>query len=347
MTGAIAGGSELGLGLGLLVRHLPQPVERAARRWVYPVVLAARNRRLPLALAKGEIRGQAAAILVCGQEPWALDLPRRAFGESLRLERLGSVPLWQLSSAVAKHFPEVDMVMARLDRLSARLLFRAGDLRVPEWVDTVLTIPDDLDKMLRAHRSLKEDARLVRKYGFTAAISTSPADFDEFYESMYLPFVASRHAEMAWPTNPHSLRRIFAQGGIIWLTYEGERISGLLFGITGDTLHMWAEGTRGGDFAVVKRGAVCALFLHAIRHAKERHCRYVHFGGSKACLSDGLLRYKLKWGVEIQARPENQFHTLVRWPKWNDAVAGFLSDVQVLHQEGPKLTPVGHALACP
>jgi hypothetical protein len=330
----------MGAALVLAARYLPEPVDRAARRWVYPALVAVRNPRIELTLLKGEVRGRPASLLVGGPRPWAFDLPRRLFRHGADEIPLGEVGLWKLSSVLEKRLAEVDMVMARVDKLSARVLFPAGYLRVPEWVDTVLTVPENLDALVRSNHSLREDARLVRHHGFTSSISTASRDFEEFYHSMYLPFVNSRHAASAWPTNEDSLRKIFRQGGIIWLAHEGERVSGLLFGISGDVLHMWAEGTRGGDFGVVKRGAVCALFLHAIRHAGERNCRYVHFGGSKACLSDGLLRYKRKWGVAVQARPENQFYTLVRWSAWNDNVAVFLSDAPILHLQGSRLIAV-------
>jgi hypothetical protein len=332
--------NEIGAALVLAARYLPEPMDRAARRWVYPAFVAARNRRIDLSLLKGEIRGRSATLLVAGRRPWAFDLPRRPFGHGADEIPLGEVALWKLPSVLEKRLADVDMVMARVDKLSTRVLFPAGYLRVPEWIDTVLTVPENLDALVRSNHSLRQDARLVRNHGFTSSISTSSRDFEEFYHSMYLPFVSSRYAASAWPTNEDSLRKIFGQGGIIWLAHEGERVSGLLFGISGDVLHIWAEGTRGGDFGVVKKGAVCALFLHAIRHAGERNCRHVHFGGAKACLSDGLLRYKRKWGVAVQARPENQFYTLVRWAAWNDKVASFLSDAPVLHLQGSGLIVV-------
>lgn len=329
--------------LSLLIRHLPQSVDTALRRWCYPAVLLAKSTRVCVARIRGATRFGQASVFVAGPEPWASDLPRRMFRGSPQQSPAGETPVWKADAVFRELAEHADLVVARVDTLSSRLFFDCCYLRVPEWVDTILFVPDDLDALVRSNHSLREDMRVVRHSGLTASISRSEEDFEEFYSSMYLPFVRGRHGALAWPSNRESLFKCFRRGGLIWLMQADERVAAILFEQVGDVLHLPAEGTRNGDVSVLKNGVVSALFFHAIRHAIECGCRVVDFGGCRPCLSDGVLRYKRKWGMEVRVRPRNQFYTLIRWRRWNAAVAAFLSDVPVLHQNGCGLSAITSA----
>jgi hypothetical protein len=119
-----------------------------------------------------------------------------------------------------------------------------------------------------------------------------------------------------------------------------------VFELTGDVLSLRAYGTRDGYAGLTKKGvprnvsAASATYFHAISHAAKSGCQFVDFGGCRACLTDGLLFYKRKWGVRVRAKPANQFYTLVRWAAWNAAVATFLADLPLLHQNGSRLTAI-------
>jgi len=255
----------------------------------------------------------------------------------------GDVPVWKAHVALKELAKTVDLVVARVDTVSARLFFGAGFLRVPEWVDAVLPVPADLDALVWSRRSVREDMRVVRNNRLDASISHAEQEFEDFYSTMYTPFIQARHGNLAWISNRESLRKCFRRGGLIWLIRSGERIAGILFERNGRPLHLPAEGTRGGDPSLLKNGAISALFYHAIRHAADCRCAMVDFGGCRPCLTDGVLRYKRKWGMELRTRSMNQFCTLVCWNRWNPAVGTFLSDVPVLHQHQGRLTAIASA----
>jgi hypothetical protein len=292
---------------------------------------------------RGATRSGQVSVFVVGPEPWAGDLPRRMFRGAPQQSPAGEMPVWKADAAVSELAENADLVVVRVDTLSARLFFGPCYLRVPEWVDTILPVPDDIEALVRSNHSLREDMRIVRHNGLTATISRSDSDFDEFYSSMYLPFVRGRHGALAWPSNRESLFKCFRRGGLIWVTQAGERAAAILFERADDVLHLPAEGTRNGEVSMLKNGVVSALFYHAIRHAIECGCRIVDFGGCRPCVSDGVLRYKRKWGMEVRVRPMNQFYTLVRWRRWNTGLATFLSDVPVLHENGRGLSAITSA----
>jgi hypothetical protein len=323
-----------------LIHRLPRPLDHALRMWCYPAVLLARNIHIQLTQLRGTTRTGEAAVLVAGPDPWASDLARRLFKEAPQQSQVGMVPVWKVSSVLDKMGRDFDLVFARLDKLTARLFFPSNCLRVPEWVDTGRDLPNNPAVLLRSSESLTRDIRVARQNGLETSFSERPEDLEEFYRSMYVPFTRWRHGSMAWYANRQTLRHQLRRGGLIWLSCGGERVAGLVFEVTGRALGTRAYGTRAGYAGATKKGAASALYFHAIKHAISSGCEFLDLGGCHASLSDGLMLYKRKWGVGIRVRPGNQFYTLVRWPAWNRAVATFLADVPLLHQNGDRLIGV-------
>ena len=330
-----------------LFRHIPRsldgilyPVDRALRMSCYPAVLAAQNLLVRLTSMDGATRTGRANLLVAGPDPWAHELPHRIFVSPPKQRRLETIPGWQLHSRLQKMEQDFDLVFARVDKIAERMFFPSTYLRVPEWVDTGLPLPDDPTSLLRASESLARDIRVAQRNGLETSVSGLLDDFQEFYHSMYVPFIHARHGAVARPRNEISFRNCFRRGGLIWLTRGGERLAGLVFEVTRDGLSIRGHATRDGYAGLTKRGAASALYFHAIRHARERGCRFLDFGGCAGCLTDGVLHYKRKWGVQVRIRPTNQFYTLVRWAAWNTAVAAFLTELPLVHQSGNRLTAI-------
>ena len=331
----------------VLFRYVPRqldgilrPIDAALRVSCYSAVLLARNLLVRLTCMEGATRTGCARVLVAGPDPLAYDLPRRLFSSSPKQTVIGMTPLWRLNSMLEKTERDFDLVLARVDKLAARSFFPSTYLRMPELIDTGRALPDNPASLLRASESLTRDIRVARQNGLETSFSGLLDDFEEFYRSMYIPFTRTRHGAAARLRNEISLRNCFRRGGLIWLTRGGERLAGLVFELTGDALRTSAYGTRDGYAGLTKKGVASALYFHAIRHAIEHGRRFLDLGGCRACLNDGVLLYKRKWGVRVRPRTANQFYTLIRWAAWNPAVATFFADLPVLHQAGSRLTAI-------
>ena len=53
----------------------------------------------------------------------------------------------------------------------------------------------DLKTLTRAHGSLHEDMRVVRRNGLQPRITHDDAEFDAFYRNDYVPYARTRHGE--------------------------------------------------------------------------------------------------------------------------------------------------------
>ncbi|GJL61067.1 MAG: hypothetical protein NPIRA03_39240 [Nitrospirales bacterium] len=314
-----------------LYEHAPDSLDDAARRcapWVLPWVAL----RVPVAILRGPSRHseRPGTIVVAGLQPWADYLPRRFFACAPRREVLGAVPVWALPSFLNRLAANVDIIIARVDRVSARLFFEDGYLGVPESIGCRLSLPVDFDKLAHASRSVMEDLGTLRREGFTMEVSHKEADCEAFYSSMYLPFVQKRHGEFAVIHNVHQLRRKFRRGGLIWLRRGDHSIAAALFEQEGDVFRGVALGTAGGDLTLMKQGALAALYIFEIQCAQDGGCASIDFGGTPPILNDGLLRFKRKWGVQLMDEPQTPYDYLVRWERPNEQVLDFLADVPLI-----------------
>jgi GNAT acetyltransferase-like protein len=296
-----------------------------------------RNRSMPVSRLEGPTRTGRAAVLLAGSSHTAELLTRRLFAGEVQTSHLATVPVWRVDSYLRKRAREGELIMICVGKLSAGLFFRPDCLRVPDAIDVGLKVPEEIETLWRSNHSLKEDIRLVNRGGMQMSLSQTEADFDLFYRTMYLPFIAGRHGDMARPRDENWLRAAFLRGGIIWVVRGEEKLAGVVMEIADGALHLWTLATRDGDPGLMKKGALAALYLYAIRHARDEGCSYVDFGSCRAFLADGILRYKRKWGMEVRPRPDNQNLVLIRWPEWNDAVSGFLADASLVHQDGQAL----------
>jgi hypothetical protein len=314
-----------------LYEHAPAGLDDVAKRcapWVLPWVAL----RLPVAILRGPTRHskRSGIIVVAGLQPWADYLPRRFFAGAPRREVVGAVPVWALPSFLKHLAVDADLIVARVDRISARLFFEDGYLVVPESIGCRLLLPVDFDKLAQASLSVKEDLGTLRREGFTMEVSHREADCEAFYSSMYLPFVQKRHGEFAVIHNVHQLRRKFRRGGLIWLRRGDHRIAAALFEREGDVFRGVALGTTGGDLSLMKQGALAALYIFEIKCAQEGRCASIDFGGTPPILNDGLLRFKRKWGVQLMNEHQTPYEYLVRWERPNEQVLDFLADVPLI-----------------
>jgi len=321
-----------------LYAHLPEFAADAMGRGL-PYLLPCRSLRVPVAIWHGTscLDGHPASVIVAGDEPWVDYLADRVFIGHPRREAIDTVPLWALSHALKRLRTAADLTIARVDRLSARLFLDGDYLAVPEWIGSWRAVPDDAAKLARDSHSIEEDLRKIRREGFTAEVSHAEADFDMFYRTMYVPFMSNRHGKHAVIRNVHQLHKWFRHGGLVWVRRRDQRLAGSLLQRREDVVYKRAIGTADGDWAPAKAGALAALYYYELQYARTQGCARVDFGGSRASLTDGLLRFKRKWGVRIVDEPHFRYDFLVHWNRLDARSVAFLAQTPLIFRRRGEL----------
>jgi hypothetical protein len=233
-----------------------------------------------------------------------------------------------------------DLTIVRADRLSAQKFFGKDYLAVPEWIDMRLAVPGDLDELVRSNRSIREDMRLVRKHKLQPLVTEGEERFDEFYDSMYVPFSRARHGAMAIIKGRQELRRYIRKGGILWVIRDNQPLAGVLYERKNDTLTLLAIGMATGELPLKKRGIMAALYYYSIAHARQLGCAEVDFRAARPSLHDGLLRYKRKWGNALCDNSNSYYDLLVRWNSVNGVVKDFLSHTGLIFRDEGRLSAI-------
>lgn len=297
-------------------------------------------RRVPLVLMKGPTLpdGRPGTLLTAGSEPWIGYLPNCFFSSEPDCKFIASVSFRELPDYIVRFRKDVDLSIVRVNRWSARKFLGHARLTVPEWVGMKLTVPKDLEQLVRSGKSIKSDMTLVRRHGYQPVIAHNTAEFDRFYRSVYAPFSRARYGEMTYIRDSHDLRRRFSCGGVLWVEREGKRTAAALFEQKRHTLDLFALGTVNGDYALVREGALAALYYHIIKLAKDLGCTTVDFKGCRPSLHDGLLRFKKKWGTSLYVMTSCYYDLLVDWKEPNQVVREFLTHTPLIFREKGNLS---------
>lgn len=282
--------------------------------------------------------GRPGTLLTAGSEPWIGYLPHRFFRSEPDCRLIATVSFRELSGYIERFRKDVDLSIVRVNRWSARRPFGHACFSVPEWVGMKLAVPDDLEQLTRSGKSIRSDMALMRRYRYQPAIAHNAAEFDRFYHSVYAPFSLARYGEMTVIRDSHDLRRRFSSGGILWIEREGKHTAAALFERKDRTLHLLALGTLNGDYALVREGALAAIYYHIIKLAQDLGCTTVDFKGSRPSLYDGLLRYKKKWGASLYDMTSCYYDVLIGWEKPNQVVREFFTHTPLIFRERGQLS---------
>lgn len=298
--------------------------------------------RVPVAIVRGLSRsdGRPGVVVIAGVGQGIDYLVHRAFEGDPQRELMGKVPPWRLARTLKRLRTSADMSIARVDRITARFLFDSSYLAVPEWVGTLLTLPEHRNAFAAQSDSLKKELQRVLRSNFTSELTRTKKDFEAFYYTMYVPFVRKRHGEQAVVRRFYSMRRLFRHGGLFWIRQSGQRVAGLLFHQQDQTLELVALGTINGEWAPVEAGAFATLYSAFVKHAEAIGCTGVEMGGCRPSLNDGVLRYKRKWGAHLIEQRGSHYDFMVHWHHCSETVIAFLAHTPIIFRDHDGLSAV-------
>ncbi|MDO8587684.1 MAG: hypothetical protein Q7T82_11665 [Armatimonadota bacterium] len=219
--------------------------------------------------------------------------------EGPKAARVGAIPSFLAPRLASADF---DVVIIAANQYLLPLYGGERFHHIPKYVRSFLPVRDHPDAMLRsmtgeAANALRRNVRKALSAGFTCELTSDPSWFDSFYFDTYRPFVLQRFQDSAVVDDYGRLKDVFVQGFGLVLKRDTETVGGALMTVRDGVLYLFRVGMLDGDKAT-RDGASSALYYFAVLVARAWGCAGVDFGHSRPFLSDGVLRYKTKWGAK-------------------------------------------------
>jgi hypothetical protein len=236
---------------------------------------------------------------------------------------------------------QADLVVVGANLLLAGRFTNRGFYLVPKWVQLNLPITDHPDAMISrlssksAREDIKRNIRVIRERGYTCETTGDPAWFESFYHRMYKPYAINKYGETAVVHDYRKLKASFKRGRGIIIKKWDQPVAGTISLARGDTLYTKHLGILDGDEDFVRDGAVRALYYHTMVLAYEWGIKNIDFGHSRPFLSDGVLKYKLKWDMEVRDDDDAIGVFAVASPQKTELSLRFLAQNRFFHlQDG-------------
>ncbi len=282
--------------------------------------------------------------LYFGEEASLAYFSSLAYGGTPRIERVRRVYIWDIFRKIKSISNSADLVLVMVNKFFTRFLMKQGYFIIPEWVSQTLDISKPLEDTWRnlsrnEREYLRKIKACIKRFRYSYEIRYDMDMLEYFYHKIYVPFTLQRYGKLAELASLSSMRRAFRRGGLLMVKEGDTYLGGVLFIIArGEIFHIFRWGVASGDQEYLKRGVGGALYYFSIMWTKQQGYKQVDFGGSRAFLNNGILRYKKKWGATVS---NNRWLTStfgLQLLDFTDGVRDFLSNNPFIFADGNNLS---------
>lgn len=319
-------------------------VQRFLRRRLKPI-RRLRLLRISLWIVEGceATSGAPLSIFHAGRDPIDPYFARLIFGDTYHVREAGGTWIWNLSRAIRRRGRGCALAFVEIRKSDPEPLRMLEGFHIPLWLVGECDLPCP-QSILKA-TSVRSDLELIRRNELRSEITRDERHFDDFYENMYLPHVKRSHGEGAQIRSYGEVKKSFENGELLLIKQQEQVIAGLLIEYRDGVPQLQNLGARDGNRDYLRCGGVAALYYFALSALADQGHEKVGFGGSRAFLDDGVLRYKRKWGHRIVGVRGRSL--VLRILKYSPGATAFLTAHPFIHQKDGALVaavfdPSGH-----
>lgn len=260
------------------------------------LMFLARHAMLPLYMVDGEFEGEQLRALVADDGSTLDYVCEGLFPKGMRISRNGTINAFRATSLKNS---SADIVVVGTNQLFAGIYARHGFYVVPKWIRAFIPLTDHPDQMIsRFNRSARRDIKYAKDSGFVCETVTDAGWIDHFYYDIYKPYILGRFSTAN--ISPYKeVRNDYLKGAGLVIKADGEPVACAIVYKEGSIMRTPYLGLVAGKDNPASKGVTGAIYYHAMLQAYSWGCTGVNFGHNRAFLSDGVLRYKLKWGMDI------------------------------------------------
>jgi hypothetical protein len=242
----------------------------------------------------------------------------------------------QLGAELRRLSQTADLSVLDLDFPLPLMLRRNRCLNVPRWVKQRVPIGATWEEVMsRMRRKTRREAqRVIRKFGFRSRVMDGRHAAEHFYDRLYRPYIRERHGQAAEIVSRERFIRECRRSQIIQLLQGDKVLAAVATRLSGRLISIGWTGMDTELSPEQRLGAADALDFFTLIYAYQYGCEYLDMGHSRACLDNGVLRYKRKWGAEIYRKKTPQGSILINPLSPSPAVLSLLASVRFITLDG-------------
>lgn len=189
-----------------------------------------------------------------------------------------------------------DLQLSDVPPLWSRLPPGTADVRIPAWVSQKLNLGamQDIHRWPLPARTAREAERQIRQHDYSLALTRNPNEIEDFFHQFYEPYIRARFGPDGVVVSRSTFLNRSRGQTLAQLRQGGKPVAGMMLFGSGRTLRL---GWFGAAQVPPPPGASEALDALVIRHAWLNGVRHLSFGNTRPCLSDGVFRYKARFGT--------------------------------------------------
>jgi len=267
--------------------------------------------------------GSELRVLYIGRHPKNSFIMQATALDDQRIEEKGRVFLWDIRR-FTRDCDRFDIIIFETNRLLASRTQRDGYFLIPDWVKFFLRVPDSMEEYLKNTRGIRSDLMRIGNCKYTYEVSYDPRKLALFYHEMYIPYINRRFSNLSYVHDYSFLKRLLKTGVLFFVKNQDEYVAGH-FLIFYDSI-LWAKwlGIKDGSKEYMKKAVIGAMNYYTIQWAVDNKFKKIDFGLCRAFLSDGLFRYKRKWGMIMDKNNMNTRFSGFKVCNLSEGVRNFL-----------------------
>jgi hypothetical protein len=209
---------------------------------------------------------------------------------------------------------ECDLELIEINPLYSSRYRGAGYFVIPEWVLFGRpVVADPRHRYADAPQSLRRAVRAARESDFELAISQEPADFTQFYETMYRPHTVKRFGATTILKSRRHLQREFRSGFLMQLKRAGSPVAAGIARVSGTQVSLTAIGVLDGSEEILRSNASAALDYHLHEYAAAHGMLRIDVGHTRPFPGDGVFFNKRKWQMRIAPDADGAMSMALGW----------------------------------
>jgi len=265
------------------------------------LLFLARHLILPIYAVEGDCQGTRLKMLVADDGSTLPYINHLTFNDNSKIQKKGVISAFK---AVNLTRSTADIVIVGANQLLLKKYAKENVHIVPKYICPLFRMPNGLEAAIEnlsydARKDIRRNIRVALNKGFTYKTTTDPAWFDEFYYKVYMQYGTRKHGALAQIDSYRRVKSAYDKGlGIIIMIDEKPVIGSIVFR-EGNTLRARYMGVYEGQEEAAHKGGSTAMYYFTMLVAHSMGCEATNMGSTRPFLSDGVLKFKMRWEPEI------------------------------------------------